>query len=161
MPILDGPKQRRRAKDAVSSSLSPDIVAIEKEELAALDARNAAHVAATREAILKDALTADAVAAFLSRTRYVIDRLRQSGALLAIKDGRFFRFPRWQFDETSKDGLLPGFERALKIMDASVLRKAAWFIRPNIHFKNRTPIEALRAGEVERVCQEAKTVASA
>jgi hypothetical protein len=45
-------------------------------------------------------------------------------------------------------------------MDASPFRRAAWLVSPNPHFDGRAPIELLRAGEHDRVYEEAKGVTS-
>jgi len=42
--------------------------------------------------------------------------LAKAGELLAIQDGRYLKFPRWQFDEHSDDGLVPGLRRVLLVM---------------------------------------------
>ncbi|HEY1682148.1 MAG TPA: hypothetical protein VGF98_10965 [Candidatus Tumulicola sp.] len=83
-----------------------------------------------------------------------------SNALLAIRDGRRIRYPRWQFDETSANGVVTGLDIVLAAMDASTFRKAAWLIKPNRHLDDLAPIEALRLGLLARVYAEAKTVAS-
>jgi hypothetical protein len=127
---------------------------------ALLRAENSMRVEAKRAAILADAVNSDIAGKFIARTRPVVNKLAKDGELLAVEDGRYLRFPRWQFDEQSEDGLVPGFRRVLTVMDASPFRKAAWFVSPNPHFGDRAPIELLREGEVERVYEEAKAVTS-
>jgi hypothetical protein len=89
-----------------------------------------------------------------------VNKLAKTGELLAVQDGRYLKFPRWQFDEHSEDGLVPGLRRVLLVMDASPFRRAAWLVSPNPHFDGRAPIELLRAGEHDRVYEEAKGVTS-
>lgn len=123
-------------------------------------AANAARCEAIRAAILMDALTVGEAAAFASKTSSIIITLARAGELLAIRDGRRLRFPRWQFDARSTDGLVAGLRLVLSAMDASPFRKAAWLISPNQRFKRRAPIELLRDGETDSVFMEAKAVAS-
>jgi hypothetical protein len=111
-----------------------------------------------RAAILGQAVNADAVEKILSLNRQKVRKLAIAGELLAIKDGRSWRFPHWQFDGTSVDSLVPGLQHILRAIDAPPLRKAAWLILPNPHFANRAPIQALRCLEFDRVYQEAKAV---
>ncbi len=131
-----------------------------KDELVRMRAENTARIEAKRAAILADAVNSDAAGGFISRTRPVVNKLAKTGELLAVQDGRYLKFPRWQFDEHSEDGLVPGLRRVLMVMDASPFRRAAWLVSPNPHFDGRAPIELLRAGEHDRVYEEAKGVTS-
>jgi len=131
-----------------------------KDELVRMRAENTARIEAKRAAILADAVNSDAAGGFISRTRPVVNKLAKTGELLAVQDGRYLKFPRWQFDEHSEDGLVPGLRRVLLVMDASPFRRAAWLVSPNPHFDGRAPIELLRAGEHDRVYEEAKGVTS-
>ncbi len=131
-----------------------------KDELVRMRAENIARIEAKRAAILVDAVNSDAAGGFISRTRPVVNKLAKAGELLAVQDGRYLKFPRWQFDEHSEDGLVPGLRRVLLVMDASPFRRAAWLVSPNPHFDGRAPIELLRAGEHDRVYEEAKGATS-
>ncbi|MBV8644530.1 MAG: hypothetical protein JO225_11565 [Candidatus Eremiobacteraeota bacterium] len=128
--------------------------------LVQLRANNAAAVAATRAQLLRDALSSDEVRRYVNRTRPVVNRMAKEGTLLAVADGRALRFPRWQFDGRTEDGLVPGFRRVLALMDASAFRKATWFITPHPRLGERRPIDVLRKGELDRVLEEAKGVTS-
>jgi len=136
------------------------IRAAETKELTRMRAENAAKIEAKRAAILADAVNSDAAGGFISRTRPVVNKLAQAGELLAIQDGRYLKFPRWQFDEHSDDGLVPGLRRVLLVMDAAPFRRAAWLVSPNPHFDGRAPIELLREGQHDRVYEEARAVTS-
>lgn len=72
-----------------------------------------------------------------------------------MRDGRRVRYPRWQFDHTSSNGVVAGLDTVLAAMDASSFRKAA-LIKPNKHLDDLAPIEALRLGLLDRVYSEAK-----
>ncbi|HEV2738452.1 MAG TPA: hypothetical protein VGU66_07735 [Candidatus Elarobacter sp.] len=120
-------------------------------------ARNAANVTSLRERILGDALSSDEAGAYLRRSRPVINKMAKVGRLLAIADGRALRFPRWQFDRDSANGLLPGLTDVLAVMDATSFRKAAWFITPNAAL-GQTPLDVLRGGNVFAVLEEAKSL---
>ena len=123
-------------------------------------ADNATRLEVKRAAILADTVSSDEAGVFISRTRPVVNKLAKSGDLLAVNDGRYLRFPRWQFDQRTEDGLVPGLRHVLSVMDATPFRKAAWLISPNPRFDNRAPIELLREGLGDRVYEEAKTVVS-
>jgi len=136
------------------------IRAAETKERTRMRAENAAKIEAKRAAILADAVNSDAAGGFISRTRPVVNKLAKAGELLAIQDGRYLKFPRWQFDEHSDDGLVPGLRRVLLVMDAAPFRRAAWLVSPNPHFDGRAPIELLREGQHDRVYEEARAVTS-
>lgn len=132
----------------------------EEREIARMRADNATRLEVKRAAILADTVSSDEAGVFISRTRPVVNKLAKSGDLLAVNDGRYLRFPRWQFDQRTEDGLVPGLRHVLSVMDATPFRKAAWLISPNPRFDNRAPIELLREGLGDRVYEEAKTVVS-
>jgi len=132
----------------------------DKAELIRMRAENTARLEAKRAAILADAVNSDEAGGFVSRSRPVVNKLARTGELLAIQDGRYLKFPRWQFDEHSEDGLVPGLRRVLMVMDVSSFRRASWLVSPNPHFGGRAPIELLRAGEHDRVYEEAKALTS-
>jgi hypothetical protein len=131
-----------------------------QSELMRLHLRNTARVEAKRAVILKDSVSSDVAGQFISRTRPVAIKLAKSGELLAVQDGRFLRFPRWQFDDRSEDGIVPGLRRVLAVMDASPFRKAAWLISPNSRLGGRLPIDLLREGHLDRVFEEATALTS-
>ncbi len=122
-------------------------------------ARNAAEVRSLRDTILGDALSSDDVREFVRRSRPIVNKMAKDGRLLAIRDGRTLRFPRWQFDRDSETGLIPGLAEVLAAMDASAFRKAAWFVTTSASLED-TPLNALRSGRISNVLDEAKSVVS-
>lgn len=111
-----------------------------------------------RHELLDGSLTAPEVASLLGTTRQTPhDRVR-AGSLLAVRERGGLRFPRWQFDADGPDGVLPGFSYVLRALDISPLEKISWFVRPNPYLEGRTPLEALRAGETERLVPVARAV---
>ena len=130
----------------------------ETSRLTVLRAENEAKLAALRSEVLRDACSSDDVRRFIPRSRPTINRMARDGELLAIRDGRALRFPPWQFDSRTEDGLLPGLARVLGVMDASPFRKAAWFLSKHPRLANRTPLEVLRAGRIDDVFDEARAL---
>jgi hypothetical protein len=107
---------------------------------------------AEREAILRSAepylKAAEMARAIGTSTRAVYDRVRK-GKLLAIKINHLWKLPAWQV----KDGrLLPGLEDALAELGEDTDIAAVFFFEsPNIFLDERTPREALLAGQPELV----------
>ena len=54
--------------------------------------------------------------------------------------------------------LLAGLPDVLRALDASLLGKASWLMRANPYLEGRTPLEALRGGDLERVLDQARAV---
>lgn len=113
-----------------------------------------------RGRLLEDSLTAPQVARLLGCSRQTPLTRLEAGSLLAVYDRGAWRFPAWQFDPEGPDGVVARLSGVLLALDGlSPFAKLVWFTRPNPYLEGRPPIEALRAGEVERVEQEARAVA--
>jgi hypothetical protein len=131
-----------------------------KSEQIALEAETLVRSFRLRETLLDGALTAPRVAEVLGTSRQTPhDRVR-NGSLLAVLDKGVLRFPAWQFDPEGPDRVIPGFPRVLRALDPdmSPLAKANWFVRPNPYLEGRSPLEALKAGDVERVVDVAQSM---
>lgn len=113
-----------------------------------------------RRELLADALTATQVAELLGTSRQTPhDRVR-SGSLLAVLDRGQLRFPRWQFDPRGPDGVVAGLPSVIRALEVSPLAKVSWLTRPNPYLEERTPLEALRDGDLERVLDVARAVST-
>lgn len=86
-----------------------------------------------------------------------LNRLK-AHSLIAIKDNKKWWFPLWQFDASTSDGIIDGLSRVLKALDCSNLAKVSWLVNPNPYFANESPLEVLKAGEIERVVESAQSV---
>lgn len=111
-----------------------------------------------RQELLQDSLSAPEVARLLGTSRQTPHDRAKAGTLLAVRERGGLRFPRWQFDPEGPDGVLPGFPDVLKALDVSPLAKVSWFTRPSPTLEGRTPLESLKAGEVERLIAIARGV---
>jgi hypothetical protein len=105
-----------------------------------------------KAAILRDPamLTGEAAAGRLGVSRETINKRAQQGRLLALefaKRGR--RYPEWQFEERIAGRPLEGVLAALGSRDA--WEQYRFFAQPQPGLGGRTPVEALRRGEVEAV----------
>jgi hypothetical protein len=96
-------------------------------------------------------LTTKQVANFLGLSAEAVDRRRASNQLLAVPRGDGFSYPGFQFDEGKT---LPGMEDVLRALSAvDPLMQLLFFNSANERLDGRTPIEALRQGELERVVE--------
>ena len=113
---------------------------------------------ACRETLLRGSLTAPQVARLLGTTRQTPHDRAQSLTLLAVEDRGSLRFPYWQFDANGPNGVIVGLPAVLKALDISPLGKVSWLTSPNPYLDGHTPLEVLKAGEVERVVDQARAV---
>lgn len=94
------------------------------------------------------------VADILQISRQAVEKRRQSGSLLAVEAGRRgYLYPAWQFED---DRMLTSVPRVLAALKGhspwSMLR---FFVNGNHRLEGRSPIQALRKGELEKVLRAA------
>jgi hypothetical protein len=99
-------------------------------------------------------ISADAVKDVLHlSSRQAVDNRRKAGRLLAVEAGRRgFHFPIWQF--SPNDGMLRGFEATLGELRESGLdpwMSLIFFLDLSPGLGGRTPLRALREGDIDRV----------
>ena len=129
----------------------------EKERLEA-EATSISRYFQKRQELLQGSLSATEAARLLGTCRQTPHDRVKSGTLLAVREKGGLRFPRWQFDADGPDGIVAGLPDVLKALDVSPLAKVSWFIRASPYLEGRTPLQALGAGEVERLVTLARAV---
>lgn len=92
----------------------------------------------------------------------ITERIRNGGIIAYRTAANQYRIPRWQFKRSG--GVLEGMADILKTLRASdssynVLTPFAFFLQPHPLTGERTPLEALRGGDVETVLRAAKSEA--
>lgn len=128
------------------------------EEQAHLELQAQRHAFARRRQLLFGALTAAQVADLLGTRRQTPhDRVR-SKTLLGVEENGRWLFPCWQFDANGPNGVVDGLPDALKALDLSSLGKVSWLTTPSPYLEGRTPLQALKDGEKERVLDQARAV---
>lgn len=112
-----------------------------------------------RRELLKDTVDVNQVMEILGydSRQAPLNRLK-ANSLIAIKDNQKWWFPLWQFDANTSDGIIEGLSEVLKALDCSNLAKVSWLVNPNPYFEGMSPLEILKAGEVERVVESAQSV---
>jgi hypothetical protein len=111
-----------------------------------------------RRQLLDQSFTAAEVAQLLGTSRQTSHDRVSSQTLLAIKENGKLCFPSWQFDPAGPDGVIDGLPAVLKVLEISDYAKLNWLTRVNPYLDSQTPIQALKAGQKERVIEEASTV---
>ncbi|NJO85858.1 MAG: hypothetical protein HC818_03905 [Synechococcaceae cyanobacterium RM1_1_27] len=97
-----------------------------------------------------DPLTSEQVAKFLGITRQAVDKRRSKLQLLAITTGRRgYLYPLEQFQD---QGVIPGLDRVLQVLkDYSPWTQLMFLKSGDIRLEGKTPLECLKAGEVDQV----------
>lgn len=114
-----------------------------------------------RRQLLAESLTAPQVAGLLGSSRQTPHTRLRTGGLLAVYDRGAWRFPAWQFDPEGPDGVVAGLPEVLRALDGvSDFAKLVWLTRPSPYLEGSRPMDALRAGEMERVAREARAAAA-
>ena len=102
-----------------------------------------------------DAVRAGQVARRLGITPLMVEQLRQTHRLLAVPCGNGFVYPAWQFEGR---GMLSGFPTVLGVLRGlDATSQLAFFVTPHHGLEGRTPLDALRAGDLEAVLRIART----
>ena len=86
-----------------------------------------------------------------------IEARRKWGGLLALGTGRHgWRYPRCQFDAGSEDGVVRGLDEVIATVgDPGGWMVLAFLLSPEERLGDRTPLDALEAGEVEAAARAA------
>jgi len=99
--------------------------------------------------------TVSEVAQCLSMTKQGVNRRRQNNRLIAIDRGRKgVLYPRWQFSEKGKGGVLEGLEEVLAVLRTQGVfgwGVVSFFLNPDVDLGGQTPLDALRQGKKEDV----------
>lgn len=129
-----------------------------EQERLELEAAGIARYFRRRQELIKETVSAAEAARLLGTCRQTPHDRVKAETMLAVRERGMLRFPRWQFDPEGPNGVLAGLPQVLQALQVSSMAKAAWFVRSNPYLKGRTAVEALRAGEVERLVVLARGV---
>lgn len=108
-----------------------------------------------RRGLLRVSVGVTEAAELTGRSRQAIERLRRQGRALALRVGSRWRYPRFQLSADSPGGIVPGLGRVLPALGMSPVGAAWWLTRPLVDLGDRSPIELLHAGQIDRVAEAA------
>ncbi len=108
--------------------------------------------------LFQDCCNTAQVAELLEITPEIVEERVESQSLLAIKHNGDLLFPQWQFSPNNQDGVIEGLLEVLATLEIPTRSKISWLTRPNPILEKRTPIEALKQGDKDRVLDEARGV---
>jgi hypothetical protein len=103
-------------------------------------------------------LSAEEVARQLAISRQAVNERRAKNKLLAVRLGKDYLYPAWQF---TSEGTLPGLEAVLEALsDAPPWAKFRFFLSGSYRLApdgRARPLDLLRKGELEPVLRDART----
>jgi hypothetical protein len=141
------------------TALPPAIRSHPPERVAAARARTLEAFLEARSALVADSLSTVEVARRLGVSAAAVTKRRVAGRLVAFRHRGDWRYPAWQLAD---GGLLPGVVEAWQAIPhhADDLRAVRGFVLPSRHLGDRSPLDALRAGDVAAVADAASYVGS-
>lgn len=150
---LDEPTTAGRGLDRARWGAAPNA-----DEIRAASAANAIRLARERAAVAAEALNRDDVANLLGiSSQAVSNRIRQ-GRLVAIRAGRRWLLPTWQFEPGFADPVLPGISDLLAAWAGSPVALSRWATTPSADLDGVTPVAALHDGDVDAVVAAASAI---
>ena len=92
----------------------------------------------------------------LNMSRQAVDKRRDRNKLLGLSLAkRGYLYPAWQFENGD---VLPGLEQVLEALaDISSWGKLEFMLTGDLKLEGFTPLECLKAGQIDRVIEAAKT----
>lgn len=116
---------------------------------------------ADRDRVIQSALTRKETAELLGITEHTVTRYLAKGDLVGLKAARRWMLPAWQFDADLERGIVPGIARLRQAFPGGVASLTRWVTRPSADLNTRTPRDALRASEIDRVVGVASALTAA
>jgi len=126
------------------------------EEADAIEQRARQNAAEQREALLATFLEMKDVIHLLGESPAAIERRIEEGTLLALLHHDVYRFPAWQFDQSSQSGVVSGLGAVLAVLPRSPYSKVLWLEHPHEELHGQRPIDALKAGKLGEVLAAAQ-----
>ena len=109
-----------------------------------------------RARLLRQCVSAGEAGRLTGRSRQAVERQRRDGRILALRVGRRWRYPAWQFDVDGSGGLVPGLPEVVAHLQASPAGAAHWLTSPQPGLGGETPIKLLRRRDPEPVLRLAE-----
>lgn len=128
------------------------------DEVRAAAAANAVRLARERAGVAADALSREGTAELLGISAQAVSNRIRRGELVAIREGRRWLLPAWQFDPDSADPVLSGVGELLSAWPGGPVALSRWAITPSRDLDGRAPAVALRDGDVGAVVAAARAI---
>ena len=149
-------QHRGRLADAMRRTVEEYFTRVEDDPLVDVDDPISAEeqVAATvwanleaethRSRLLSECIGAEQAGQLTGRSRQAVERQRRSRQILALRIGRRWRYPAWQFDIDGPGGLVPQLPEVISNLHLSPAGAAYWLTTPRPELGGKTAIQLLR-----------------
>ncbi len=104
-----------------------------------------------RAQLLRESISAAEAGRLTGRSRQAVERQRRDGRLLALRVGRQWRYPAWQFDADGPGGLVPRLSEVVAHLFRSPAGAATWLRAPRPELGGDTPLARLKRRDAEPV----------
>lgn len=109
-----------------------------------------------RSGVLRESIGVAQAARLTGRSRQAIEKQRRAGRLLALRVGRQWRYPAWQFDPDGTGSVLAGLPEVIEALAMSPVAAAVWLTTPRSELEGDPPIRRLLSGGSEPVLRLAR-----
>lgn len=113
-----------------------------------------------RNTVLRRSLSRGQVAQLLQIRPQSVSDMLAAGHLVGLRQGREWRFPSWQFDPDTDDGVVPGLDELARVFPGGVPSLTAWVLRRNVDLRDQRPLDLLKAGHAGEVVEQARVLIS-
>ncbi|MFT4286549.1 helix-turn-helix domain-containing protein [Nocardioides sp.] len=114
-----------------------------------------------RNEVLSVSLTRSEAAEALGISPQAVSERIESRSLLALKSGREWRMPAWQFDLDSPTGVIERLDELVDAFPAGVVSLSDWMTSPSQDLDGITPEQAMKRGGSERVLAVVRSLTAA
>ncbi len=109
-----------------------------------------------RARLLRESVSAAEAGRLTGRSRQAVERQRRDGRILALRVGRQWRYPAWQFEKDGPGGLVPRLPEVVAHLLLSPAGAAAWLTTSRPELSDDTPLSRLRRRDAEPVLRLAE-----
>ena len=109
-----------------------------------------------RARLLRQSISAEEAGRLTGRSRQAVERQRREGRILALRVGRRWRYPAWQFDVDGPGGLVPGLPEVVALLHSTPAGAAHWLSSRQPELGGETPIKLLQRRDPEPVLRLAE-----
>ncbi|MGW0040076.1 helix-turn-helix domain-containing protein [Gordonia sp. NPDC003376] len=111
-----------------------------------------------RRAVIGESISTNTAATLLNVSLpAVLDRIANHD-LVAIKNGRAWQLPTWQFRPDTVRGHVDGLAQLFDVFPGNVITLTAWVTRPNVDLEDACPVDLLAAGDIDTVINAARAL---
>ena len=109
-----------------------------------------------RARLLRESVGAEEAGRLTDRSRQAVERQRREGRILALRVGRQWRYPAWQFEIDGPAGLVPRLPEVVASLHMSPAGAGHWLTSPHTELGGEAPIQLLRRRDAEPVLRLAQ-----